>query len=155
MPIEMKCKQCDDNFLVPLCRSKGKKKACFCSMSCSADSLRKYPVIKFNGVTYYKNPNDGYYHSKQKRSLHRDKWKHYRGHIPDGYVIHHKDGNKINNNMKNLELMSRPQHTAHHRAGEIERKCLLEGCNKKHWAKGHCRKHYEQSRRQLKLKGKK
>lgn len=30
-------------------------------------------------------------------------------------VVHHKDGNKLNNDIANLEVMTRAAHTAHHR----------------------------------------
>jgi len=29
-------------------------------------------------------------------------------------IVHHKDGNKLNNKLENLELMSRAEHTSHH-----------------------------------------
>lgn len=34
--------------------------------------------------------------------------------LPDE-VVHHKDGNRSNNNESNLEVMTRAQHTSHHR----------------------------------------
>ena len=34
---------------------------------------------------------------------------HY-GDVPDGFIIHHKDGNKWNNDITNLELKSRKDH---------------------------------------------
>lgn len=34
--------------------------------------------------------------------------------IPGGYVVHHKDGNKVNNHPDNLELMSNAEHTKLH-----------------------------------------
>ena len=34
--------------------------------------------------------------------------------IPKGYVIHHKDRNKLNDNPNNLELLSRLQHSVEH-----------------------------------------
>jgi hypothetical protein len=30
-------------------------------------------------------------------------------------IVHHKDGNRLNNSKDNLELMTRAQHTSHHR----------------------------------------
>lgn len=46
---------------------------------------------------------------------HRAIWKYYHGDIPDGYQIHHIDGNKLNNNINNLELISSHQHPKKHR----------------------------------------
>lgn len=34
--------------------------------------------------------------------------------IPKGHVIHHIDGNKLNNTIDNLQLMSRTEHMRHH-----------------------------------------
>lgn len=35
--------------------------------------------------------------------------------IPAGHVVHHKDGNKLNNEPENLELMTRAEHARHHK----------------------------------------
>ena len=32
------------------------------------------------------------------------------GNIPDGYEVHHKDGNKQNNNVSNLEIVTKKEH---------------------------------------------
>lgn len=34
--------------------------------------------------------------------------------VPKGFVIHHKDNNKLNNSVDNLEMLSRSQHTILH-----------------------------------------
>lgn len=36
------------------------------------------------------------------------------GPIPKGYIVHHKDGNGLNNSIDNLEIMSREQHMWEH-----------------------------------------
>ena len=44
--------------------------------------------------------------------------------LVDGEVIHHKDGNKENNNLENLELITPEKHIEHHRnkkTGRLER----------------------------------
>lgn len=38
------------------------------------------------------------------------------GDIPTGLIVHHKDGNKANNDLSNLELMTRLEHQRHHLA---------------------------------------
>ena len=53
------------------------------------------------------------YHSQK---LHRLIWEKHYGPIPEGYVIHHKDGNKLNNNISNLECMPNGDHSRLHDA---------------------------------------
>ena len=45
---------------------------------------------------------------------HRIVWESNFGTIPDGFQIHHKDGNKLNNNINNLELIKRGEHQKIH-----------------------------------------
>lgn len=46
---------------------------------------------------------------------HRLVWEKHNGPIPEGYVIHHKDGNGLNNSIENLEMMTRAEHVRHHK----------------------------------------
>lgn len=48
--------------------------------------------------------------------------------IPDGSVIHHKNENKWDNRIENLEVMSRAEHISHHHAGKP--KPYMEAFNK-------------------------
>lgn len=41
-------------------------------------------------------------------------WQAFHGPVPKGYCIHHKDHNKLNDRLDNLELMTRSEHTIHH-----------------------------------------
>lgn len=45
---------------------------------------------------------------------HRKIWEEHNGPIPKGYVIHHIDEDKLNNNIDNLAIMSRSEHAKHH-----------------------------------------
>lgn len=49
--------------------------------------------------------------SKQRlwRRVHRVVWENFMGKIKDGFEIDHIDGNKHNNNLKNLRLVTRSQ----------------------------------------------
>lgn len=59
----------------------------------------KYPAIFLNG---------------KNQHIHRLEWiKHY-GEIPKNCIIHHKDHNKLNWNIDNLELLNRSQHIQEH-----------------------------------------
>lgn len=55
---------------------------------------------------------------------HRYIWEKYKGEIPKGYVIHHKDGNKKNNTINNLECL-----------GKIKHDKLNKSLLKNHWNK--------------------
>lgn len=52
---------------------------------------------------------DGKYYLK-----HRLIWEAIYGPIPKDMIVHHKDGDRLNNNIDNLEIMSRSQHTSLH-----------------------------------------
>lgn len=73
---------------------------------------------KFNGTTYYLCGN--YYQRKGKR-LHREVWEYHNGEIPEGYDVHHIDGDRNDNNIDNLQLMLRSEHHSLHMS-EPERK---------------------------------
>jgi hypothetical protein len=60
----------------------------------------KYTIVRINGANFY---------------MHRLMWEMFNGSIPVGHVVHHKDGNVRNNNIDNLELMTRAEHCAHHK----------------------------------------
>ena len=47
--------------------------------------------------------------------LHRLIWECVNGEIPNGYEIHHIDGNKLNNSIHNLELVSIEEHHKEHK----------------------------------------
>ena len=75
---------------------------------------------EFRGKKYYYRSNAGYFYGKigtKTVSLHREVWKHFFGDIPEGFVIHHIDNDKSNNNIENLKLMSRSEHTRNHNSG--------------------------------------
>lgn len=74
--------------------------------------------IIFNGVKF---GWDGRYYmrlwkSTGPTSLHRAVWMHHNGEIPDGFHVHHIDGNPKNNEIGNLALMSARDHSLHHKA---------------------------------------
>jgi hypothetical protein len=60
------------------------------------------------------------YHYCGKKLLHRLIWEHYNGTIPKGYIIHHKNGNKLNNSIDNLQCMSQSEHCRLHRLQESD-----------------------------------
>lgn len=66
---------------------------------------------EFNGVMYYLC---GFYFQRNGKRLHREVWKYYNGKIPKGMHIHHKDGNRFNNQISNLELQTPKGHVQEH-----------------------------------------
>jgi hypothetical protein len=44
-------------------------------------------------------------------------WEHHNGPIPAGFEVHHKDENKANNDISNLDLMTAVDHAARHGFG--------------------------------------
>ena len=70
---------------------------------------------KFNGIVYGRNlqRNDHFF---KLVHLHRAVWTYYFGEIPDGYVIHHIDGDKSNNDISNLAIMTRIDHMKLHKS---------------------------------------
>lgn len=67
---------------------------------------------KFDGVEYF---IAGRYWKRGKTYLHRAVWVYHHGPIPDGHHIHHKDGNRSNNQVENLEPQDGMKHLAKHK----------------------------------------
>jgi len=80
--------------------------------------------ITYNGITFtryidsaknfkYYTPHSGHV-KKGISNLHRYKYLCEIGDIPDGYDIHHKDGNYLNNDVSNLEAVESGVHISQH-----------------------------------------
>src|SRR3990167_10299143 len=93
-------------------------------------ALRKkkiLPFIIYREIKFTPSGN-GYYRAtgrKKHLSLHRYKWECEVGSIPVDYDIHHKDGDKTNNNLENLECLSKAEHTKNYspHCNQNEHKC--------------------------------
>ena len=72
-------------------------------------------VQEFNGERFYLC---GFYFQHSGKRLHRAVWKYHNGEIPKGYHIHHKDENRSNNSIENLEMIKGSEHLALHGAEE-------------------------------------
>jgi hypothetical protein len=48
------------------------------------------------------------------RLVHRMVWEEHNGPIPRGHVIHHLNGDRADNRVENLSLMTRANHCSHH-----------------------------------------
>lgn len=73
----------------------------------------------FNNKKFYKK-YDGYYKATGIGYMHRYVWSFYNGDIPNGFHIHHKDENRANNSIDNLELVEAHKHMSEHRKNWIK-----------------------------------
>ena len=70
--------------------------------------------IKYFGKKFYKLKG-GYWANWMPIHAHRWVWINHFGTIPEGMDIHHKDGNKLNNKIGNLEMLTRKEHKQKHK----------------------------------------
>jgi hypothetical protein len=76
-----------------------------------------YLIIDKN--KFYKDRR-GYYYSPSNGYLHRFLWEKFNNKkIPSGFHIHHVDGNKENNTIGNLVIVSKKKHLSQHYYGSI------------------------------------
>jgi hypothetical protein len=68
------------------------------------------------GKKFYKDTKTGYWISSQcpKIRAHRWVWEYHNGKIPKGFHIHHKDENKSNNSIENLQIIHQKHHLSLH-----------------------------------------
>jgi hypothetical protein len=76
--------------------------------------------VIFNGHTYNRYPNSKnrthrtYFTRSGGFSLHRAIWESHNGPIPQGFHVHHADGNPLNNDISNLCCISPKDHAIEH-----------------------------------------
>lgn len=86
----------------------------YCSEKCGHLGAIKRPAIEHGGEIYTLDNNGYYVTGKASKKLHRVVWEEANGPIPNGYIVHHRDGDKANNELSNLELIEWGAHTALH-----------------------------------------
>jgi len=112
------CECCGSEFEIPqwkLNQGKGK----YCSKPCYRIGSRVQEGVEFDGLWFSKDQRSGYFWhktpDKTSISLHKYKWeKHHRKPTPEGFVIHHKDHDNLNNDVSNLECVSISAHARYH-----------------------------------------
>lgn len=75
-------------------------------------SKKQPPSQILDGIRFSMRTN-GYFAmtSGNRMLMHRYVWQKEHGPIPKDHDIHHRDGNKANNNIENLECLSKAEHT--------------------------------------------
>lgn len=79
------------------------------------------------GKKFYKDKKAGYWISTQvpKIRAHVWVWEYYNGKCPKGFHVHHKDEDKSNNDVSNLQIMEASKHLALHWTPEKRKKAVL------------------------------
>jgi hypothetical protein len=75
--------------------------------------FRRYPDAKDSSSRNYFTPGIQDRLNGVKR-LHQEIWEDHHGPIPQGYHVHHKDGNPLNNDIENLECQPYVEHLGNH-----------------------------------------
>lgn len=87
----------------------------FKSFNLSTRPLVRRKSVEYNGDVYASH--SGGYRRKttgDRELLHRQVWKDAYGEIPRGFNIHHINGDKLDNRLENLEMLSASEHTKKH-----------------------------------------
>lgn len=82
--------------------------------------MEPLPYQFFNGKKYTLRTSIGYYGQTigKRELMHRAVWEFHNGKILKGYDIHHKDWNKANNKLENLELLRKDEHARKYQGGK-------------------------------------
>lgn len=84
-------------------------------------------VAFFDGHKFRKDAKTGYYlatkntRAGKRERLHVYVWQRYNGKLPDGYHVHHIDGDKTHNDIDNLAAVSKRKHASFHGRERWER----------------------------------
>lgn len=84
------------------------------------------------GRKFYQDKKTGYWISTDHPRIraHRWVWVSTYGNIPHGYHIHHKNENKSDNDIKNLELIELSRHLSYHMQDPERIRFASENCNR-------------------------
>lgn len=74
----------------------------------------KDKTVRVDGMAFTQSGRVYYYNSANRIYLHRYVWEKEHGSIPNGFEVHHIDGNAENNELDNLTLMTVQEHREHH-----------------------------------------
>lgn len=115
----------------------------YCSRLCANRGIGKFNAgkIRSSHLSKAKGTLSSYakYHGRHEHRVTMEK--HLGRPLFSWEIVHHKDGNKRNNSIDNLEIMSQSDHIKQHFTKFTE--CSLKGCDKKHKSNGFCSMHLD------------
>jgi len=122
---------------------------CYLAVRRSAKNTDRKPVIYRLGYRLILAPNHPYCTKEGYVREHRLVVENHIGrYLFQHEIVHHKNGDKLDNRLENLEVMLQSDHARMHRIKN--RTCGL--CNRKHVARGFCDKHYYSLHQKHKMK---
>jgi hypothetical protein len=136
--VRVKCQHCGKSFSIIKSR-RGANGRNYCSRECY-DATRPLRWGRVNGTkVFHQDCERWYWHWSTRDGAHRSMaysryvWSQTHGPIPPGWHIHHKDGNKLNDDLHNLEALPAGVHERQHHTkdelwhidpnGTLRRKC--------------------------------
>ena len=101
-------------------------------------------IQSFNGNLYYQKDDGHYvaYINGVLQYLHVDVWTYHNGKPFEGYEIHHKDFIKSNNEIDNLQMLTKSEHMKLHALARNSKEYNCVYCGKKFSSKGFAKVHF-------------
>lgn len=146
MPVMRTCDYCGEEFATYPCYDKRVHKNRFCSKKCESEFKKlNNSVQSWHGGHFGKTTGYMYIRVNGKDvGEHRLVMERFLGRkLRRDEVVHHKNGNKLDNRIENLELMTNKEHSSMHSHGRNKDKtCLICGMKEHTYARGLCRPCY-------------
>ena len=142
---EVVCSNCQKHFFISNCYLKRERKYRFCNKKCESQ-FRSYhnTVENWKGGTILPN---GYKYieinGKQIEEHRLVMMKHLGRELLTTEHVHHKNGNKLDNRIENLELLTNVEHAKRHAKKSEMKTCKLCGLIKRLKARGLCKNCYK------------